>query len=54
MEGSRLRATVGLYRDAAISTTINDGGKEVHVEAGQRLMVDLVSDLTLRPVGTCS
>jgi urease beta subunit len=37
-----MKATVGLYRDVATSTTINDGGTEVRVEPGQRLMIDLV------------
>lgn len=43
MEGSRLKASVGLYRDAAIEKTINDDGKEVHLKPGQRVLVDLVS-----------
>jgi hypothetical protein len=32
MEGSRMKATVGLYRDAVTSMTIiRDGDKEIHV-----------------------
>ena len=37
-----MKATVGLYRDAVISTTIRDGEKDIRVKPGQRLMVDLV------------
>ena len=43
MEGSRMRATVGLFRDVATAVSINDAGKEVPVKPGQRLLVDLVS-----------
>lgn len=42
MEGCRLRASVGLYRDVAKAADIDDGGKTVSVKPGERLMVDLV------------
>jgi len=43
MEGTRINASVGVYRDAAKDSTLYDNGKEVSVSAGCRLMCDLVS-----------
>ncbi|MCJ1472026.1 hypothetical protein MMC13_000671 [Lambiella insularis] len=43
MEGSRLRASVGLYRDVATPTTVQDGGKAVSLRKGERIMVDCVT-----------
>jgi len=43
LEGSRISSVVGLYRDVAASTKINDNGKTIAVEPGQRLLCNLVS-----------
>ena len=43
LEGSRLRATVGLYRDVAIKATIEDGDKVVQVNPGEQVFVDCVT-----------
>jgi linoleate 8R-lipoxygenase/9,12-octadecadienoate 8-hydroperoxide 8R-isomerase len=43
MEGSRMKASVGLYRDVAKSATIDDNGTKVSLEPGHRIMVDLVT-----------
>jgi linoleate 8R-lipoxygenase / 9,12-octadecadienoate 8-hydroperoxide 8R-isomerase len=43
MEGSRMKASVGLYRDVTKAATFDDGGNKVSVEPGHRIMVDLVT-----------
>jgi linoleate 8R-lipoxygenase / 9,12-octadecadienoate 8-hydroperoxide 8R-isomerase len=43
MEGSRMKASVGLYRDVTKAATIDDNGTKVNLEPGQRIMVDLVT-----------
>lgn len=42
MEGSRIGATVGLYRDAAEPTVIEDAGVKLNLKAGQRVLCNLV------------
>ena len=41
LEGSRLRASVGLYRDVMTPTTIQDGNRTLNLKRGERIMVDL-------------
>lgn len=43
MEGSRIRATVGLYRNAATAATIQDGDKTINIKAGDKVLLDLVA-----------
>ena len=43
MEGTRLSASVGVYRDAVKACSVEDGGRKIGVPAGGRLMCDLVS-----------
>ena len=43
MEGSRIRATVGLYRKAETDTKIEDGERTVHVKAGEKVLCNLVT-----------
>ena len=43
MEGSRIRATVGLYRHVEAETTIQDGERAVVVKAGEEVLCDLVT-----------
>lgn len=43
MEGSRIRATVGLYRDVATETTIQDGENSINVKPGDEILCDLVT-----------
>ena len=43
MEGSRIRATAGLYRDVATETTIPDGQKSVKVKPGDEILCNLVT-----------
>ena len=43
MEGARLRASVGLYRDVATPQTVKDGDKTLNLEKGQHLICNLVS-----------
>lgn len=43
MEGSRIRATVGLYRHVATETTIPDGEKSVQLKPGDEILLDLVT-----------
>lgn len=40
-----MRATVGLYRDVATDTTIEDGEESLDLKAGQRVMVNCVGFL---------
>ncbi|OJD17342.1 hypothetical protein AJ78_02580 [Emergomyces pasteurianus Ep9510] len=42
LEGARLRATVGLYREVATKSTIMDGEKVLHLEPGDRVACNLV------------
>ena len=42
MEGARIRASVGLYRDVVEPMTIKDGDRTLHLKTGERVMVDLV------------
>src|SRR5258706_1087580 len=42
MEGARLRGTVGLFRDAAVEMTIQDGDKTIQIPKGHRLLANLV------------
>lgn len=50
MEGSRLTASVGLYRDVATDTTVQDGDRTLHLQKGQRIMVDCVCQ---PPIPSC-
>lgn len=50
MEGSRLTASVGLYRDVATDATVQDGDRTLHLQKGQRIMVDCVCH---PPVPSC-
>ncbi|MCJ1317676.1 hypothetical protein MMC15_003001 [Xylographa vitiligo] len=43
MEGSRLSASVGLYRDVETAADIQDGDSKIHLHKGQRIMVDCVT-----------
>ena len=43
MEGSRIRATVGLYRKAETDAKIEDGERTVNVNAGEKVLCDLVT-----------
>ncbi|MCJ1385278.1 hypothetical protein MMC17_008399 [Xylographa soralifera] len=43
MEGSRLSASVGLYREVETAADIQDGDSKVHLHKGQRIMVDCVT-----------
>lgn len=43
LEGTRLRATVGLYRDVATKETIEDGDRMVQVNPGEEIFVDCVT-----------
>lgn len=43
MEGIRLNGTFGSYRVSNVSTTIDDGGKQVHVKPGDRVFCSFVS-----------
>lgn len=43
MEGSRIRATVGLYRKSVTNITIQDGMASIDVKPGERLLCDLVA-----------
>jgi hypothetical protein len=42
MEGSRITATVGLYRDAVEPTVVEDGGVKINLKANQRVLCNLV------------
>ncbi|KKA20520.1 Linoleate 8R-lipoxygenase [Rasamsonia emersonii CBS 393.64] len=43
MEGARLGATVGLYRDVAQPTVVEDNGKKLNLRAGQRVLCNLIA-----------
>lgn len=43
MEGTRMRATVGVYRDVATMATIQDGDRKVHVIPGDEVFVDCIA-----------
>lgn len=43
MEGSRICATVGLYRDVAIKTTVYDGKQILDLDPEDRIVLDLVT-----------
>ncbi|MCJ1260674.1 hypothetical protein MMC22_000536 [Lobaria immixta] len=43
LEGSRLKAVVALFRDPVISTTVFDGEREVKLEPGQKVLLDLIT-----------
>lgn len=43
MEGTRISATVGVYRDVATTTTIQDGDRKVQVIPGEELFIDCVT-----------
>jgi hypothetical protein len=45
MEGARIGATVALYRDAARPTTVEDNGKTLNLQEGERVFCNLVSSL---------
>lgn len=45
MEGSRLTASVGLYRDVETDKTVEDGQRTLHLKKGQRIMIDCVSTI---------
>lgn len=42
MEGIRLNGTFGSYRECVTQTTIDDGGRLVHVKPGDRVFVSFV------------
>ncbi len=42
MEGARIRSSVGLYRDVVEPRTVQDGDRTLNLQAGQRVVVDLV------------
>ena len=50
MEGIRLNGTFGIYREAATSTTIDDGGQPVPVKAGNKVFCSLVSSSSDGPI----
>ncbi len=50
MEGSRIRATVGLYRKVETETKIEDGERAIHVKPGDEVLCDLVT-ASLDPTG---
>jgi len=43
MEGSKISATVGLYRDVATKTTVQDGEQTLNLISGDRVLLDLVT-----------
>ncbi len=43
MEGSRISATVGLYRDVITNTAVQDGGQNLNLNPGNRVLLDLVT-----------
>lgn len=43
MEGTRIRGTVGVYRNVATTTTIQDGDREVNVHPGEEVFIDCVT-----------
>lgn len=43
MEGSRIRGTVGVYRDVATTAPIKDGDRTVHVNPGEEVFLDCVT-----------
>lgn len=43
MEGSRIRSTVGLFRNAAIDTSIIDASKTIPIHKGQTVLLDLIT-----------
>ena len=43
MEGTRIRGTVGMYRNVATTTTIQDGDREINVHPGEELFIDCVT-----------
>jgi linoleate 10R-lipoxygenase len=53
MEGIRLNGTFGSYREATVSTTIDDGGRPVNVKPGDKVFVSFVGaakDLKMFPI----
>jgi linoleate 10R-lipoxygenase len=42
MEGIRLNGTFGSYREAASACTVDDGGRQVSVKAGDKVFVSFV------------
>ncbi len=43
MEGSRISETVGLYRDVITDTAVQDGGPNLNLNPGDRVLLDLVT-----------
>lgn len=43
MEGIRLNGTFGSYRESTTSTTIDDNGRQVNVNPGDKVFVSFVS-----------
>ena len=43
MEGARIRATVGVYRNVSEPTTIDDGDRKINVVPGDEIFVDCVT-----------
>ena len=43
MEGIRLNGTFGSYRRSTVSTTVNDGGREVDIKPEDKVFVSFVS-----------
>jgi cytochrome P450 len=42
LEGGRMRATAGLFRDAAVDAEVQDGSETVKIPKGHRLLVNMV------------
>lgn len=43
MEGTRIRGTVGVFRNVATTATIQDGDKNVNVSPGEQLFIDCIT-----------
>lgn len=43
MEGSRMVATAGLFRDAAVDMTVQDGDQTIKIPKGHRVLVNMVA-----------
>ena len=48
MEGGRIRSSVALPREVSKSTTIDDNGEQINLEAGDHIFLNLVSSLVPR------
>ena len=43
MEGTRIRTSIGIYRDVATTTTVKDGDRQVNVSPGEQIYLDCVT-----------